>query len=52
MPLSLSKNVVYKIQCECDKNYAGMTTQHVQKMLKQHKDDEKYHLGKNGKLSN
>ena len=44
MPLSLSKNVVYKIQCECDKNYAGMTTQHVQKRLKQHKDDEKYHL--------
>ena len=47
LPSSLSKNLVYKIQCECEKQYTGMTTQHVQKRIKQHKDDEKYPLNDN-----
>ena len=35
------KNVVYKIDCECDKSYVGQTSIPFKKRLKQHMDDLK-----------
>ena len=30
-PPALSKNIIYKISCECDKQYTGLTTQNAKK---------------------
>ena len=44
MPNRFSQNVIYKLECECDKKYIGLTTQQVHKRIKQHKDDQKLDL--------
>ena len=46
-----TKNVVYKIPCECKKNYYGQTSRTIEKRIKEHNTSVRNHLQNYSKLS-